>query len=262
MSTPYIGVNDLMNPDQVERMLSFWYRNQPPGLNRRFHIGVTMTNKTLRGITCKWTNAVPKNEEIKDIFYFRSPETMRCLHYADYRQEPAIQGDLERAIRFGGSGMNALQLDMIWPTAHEILHAVRVCEREDDLEIILQVGRDAFTQVNNNPYELGRYLQRYLGTVHYVLLDLSMGTGTEMNPDLLEPFIEEIQWRVPRFEIGVAGGLGPGRLEHIKTLIQKHPKLSFDAQSWIRPNGNVLDPMDEEMAKAFLLESIGITSKM
>ncbi len=260
MATPYIGVNDFMNPDQVERMLSFWYGNQPLGLNRRFHIGVMMTNKTLRGITCKWTSAVPKNEKIKDIFYLQSPETMNCLHYADYREDPAIQCDLERAIGFGGMGMNALQLDMIWPDEKAIAGAIRESVKTD-LEVILQVGKDAFKEINDNPHELVRRLRSYEGVVTHVLLDLSMGTGQKLHPGFLEPFIEQIYGQLPWLDVVVAGGLGPGRLDPIKDLVRKYRKLSFDAQSWLRPSGNALDPMDEEMAKAFLLESINLVRK-
>lgn len=259
MSTPYIGVNDFMTPEQVERMLNFWYGNQRPGLNRRLHVGAMMTYKTLHKTPCKWTNAVPKNKEIEGIFYYHSPETMNCLHYADYRQGYGIQSDLETAIDFGGRGMNALQLDMIWPSSDEIVGAVKMMER-NDLEIILQVGKDAFNQVNNKPDELVLRLQEYMGVVGYALLDLSMGTGEEMNPALLEPFLDQIWIHLPWLDMGVAGGLGPGRMDPIKPLLKKYQNLSFDAQSWLRPSGNALDPVDWDMAETYVIEALEMVS--
>ncbi len=253
---PYIGITDVMTYEQVERILKVFNRHLPQGSKRRLHIGPTMTYKTLHGIKCRLTDAVPKNENLWKIF--KSLETMNCLHYGDYRQDPFILNDLCKAIAWGGAGINALQLDMIWPQPGQVAEAVhRSCKQ---LDVILQIGLKAFDQVNNDPELLEDRLQDYLGLVDYVLLDKSMGNGRTMDPDFLEPFIAHIKKRFPGLNIVVAGGLGPNRLDPLRVLLNKHPDLSYDAQSWLHPKGNILEPMDCYMAEAFVMEGLGIAS--
>ncbi len=119
MGVPYIGITDFINYEQVKRMLAVFKANSTPKQNRRLHIGVMMSYKTLHNIDSKWTEVFPQKEIIREIFC--SSETMNCLHYADYRGIDVSQSLLQ-AINFGGTGINALQLDMIWPDPSHIAH--------------------------------------------------------------------------------------------------------------------------------------------
>lgn len=102
MRIPYIGITDFMTFEQVERMLAVFKANFGQGQNRRLHVGVMMSYKTLHDLETKWTKAFPPKKTIADIF--GSDETMNCLHYADYDAIDVLQS-LGRAIEFCGTGL-------------------------------------------------------------------------------------------------------------------------------------------------------------
>lgn len=251
MYIPYIGITDFMTFEQVQRMLTVFNSNLGLTQNRRLHVGVMMSYKTLHDIETKWTRAFPVKEIIAEIF--GSDETMNCLHYADYKSVDVLQSFC-RAIEFGGKGINALQLDMVWPYPHEIAEAVRASNKK--LEIILQVGENAITQARNSPQEVVERLRDYEGIIHYVLLDMSMGRGLGMSTSRLFPFVRVIKEAFPGLRIAVAGGLGPESINLVEPLYKEFPDISIDAQSRLRPSCNALDPIDWDMGEEYLVESL------
>ena len=58
--------------------------------------------------------------------------------------------------------------------------------------MILQVGKEAIEQSNNDPQEVVRRLLAYQGTIQHVLLDKSMGKGLGMDAEALIPFVRAI----------------------------------------------------------------------
>lgn len=251
MHTPYIGITDFMTYNQVQRMLTTFKTHLTKEHHRRLHVGVMMSYKTLHGLETKWTKAFPKNEDITAIF--NSKETMNCLHYADY-EEFNLYSSLVDAISFGGDGMNALQLDMVWPNPEHVSDAVRGATKP--LEVILQVGKNAIDRANNDPKEVINRLRDYQGCIHHVLLDKSMGRGLGMDAKGLIPFARAIQEEFPQLGLAAAGGLGPNSINLVKPLYQEFPDISIDAQGKLRPSGNALDPIDWNMADGYLMSAL------
>ena len=251
MSIPYIGITDFMTFEQVERMLCTFKTNLLPNQNRRLHVGIMMSYKTLHGFETKWTNAFPPKENIANIF--SSNETMNCLHYADY-EEIDVQQSLKEAVIFGGEGINALQLDMVWPNPGKVASAI--CASGKQLEIILQVGKNAIEQVDNDPKEVVERLRGYKDIIQYVLLDKSMGRGLGMDAVGLIPFAKAIKEAFPDMSIVAAGGLGPESVELARPLVREFPDISIDAQGKLRRSGNALDPIDWNMAETYLVKAL------
>jgi len=251
MHIPYVGITDFMTFEQVQRMLATLKANLGSGQNRRLHVGVMMSYKTLHGIETKWTKAFPPKEAIADIF--SSDETMNCLHYADYEAIDVFQS-LAQAISFGGIGINALQLDMVWPDPGHVASAVHVSRKQ--LEVILQVGKNAIEQANNDPQEVVERLRDYEGIAQYVLLDKSMGRGLGMDAIGLIPFARAIKEAFPSLGIVAAGGLGPESIELVVPLFKEFPDISVDAQGKLRPSGSALDPIDWTMADTYLVKAL------
>ncbi len=251
MHIPYVGITDFMTFEQVEQMLAVFKANLAPNQNRRLHVGVMMNYKTLHDIETKWTKAFPSKETIAGIF--GSDETMNCLHYADY---DAIDVDesLYDAIMFGGVGINALQLDMVWPDPGLVANAVHASRKQ--LEVILQVGKNAIEQANDDPREVVERLWDYEGVIQHVLLDKSMGQGHGMNAVQLIPFAGAIRDAFPNLGIAAAGGLGPQSTGLVERLYRGFPDISIDAQSKLRPSGNALDPIDWDMAAEYLVQAL------
>jgi hypothetical protein len=251
MHIPYIGITDFMTFEQVQRMLAVFKAHLAQGQNRRLHVGVMMSYKTLHGIETKWSKAFPANEDIADIF--SSDETMNCLHYADY-DAIDVERSLVEAIRYGGIGINALQLDMVWPEPAHVANAVHASRKQ--LEVVLQVGKNAIEQANNSPDEVVERLRDYEGIAQHVLLDKSMGRGLGMDAEGLMPYIGAIKAAFPDLGIVVAGGLGPNSMHLVVPIVRDFIGVSIDAQGKLRPSGSALDPIDWDMAELYLANAL------
>lgn len=211
-----------------------------------------MSFKTLYGFETKWSKVFPPKEEIAGIF--RCDDLYNCLHYADYDNDPLFWRSLSQAIGYGGIGISAVQLDMIWPEPGNIANAVHVSRKQ--IEVILQVGAKAMEAAGNDPVEVVRRLEDYDGVIHRVLLDKSMGRGLGMDAEGLLQFARAIRKRFPELGITVAGGLGPDTLHFLGSLPIQFPDISIDAQGKLRPSGNALDPVDWDMAGRYLIKAL------
>jgi hypothetical protein len=249
---PYIGITDFMNFQQVQQMLAVFKTHVPAGSKRKLHVGVMMSYKTLHGLPTKWEKAFPDKDEIAKIFW--SDKTYNCLHYADYDWRPNLWDSITKALFYGGCGIHALQLDVIWPEPVQIANGVHASRK--NVEVILQVGANALDAVGNDPEQLIKKLSEYDGIIHRILLDKSMGKGVGMDAKVLLPFARAVREAFPKLGIGVAGGLGPETMSLIEPMIQEFPDLSIDAQGRLRPSCNALDPIDWTMASKYLVESL------
>ena len=110
---PYIGVTDFVSYDQVLQAVACI----PENMNRRLHVGVMMSYKTLHGIPTEtgWEKIWPRDEVLRTIFQ-PHPKVFNVLHYADYGQPYVTTSeDLILACKEAGPHLQGLQLDMIWP---------------------------------------------------------------------------------------------------------------------------------------------------
>lgn len=254
MTIPYVGITDFTQFNQVEDMSYIFdisHDRQCPW--RRLHVGVMMSRKTLLGIETRWSNAHPRKETIASIF--RSPKVMNCLHYADYEMID-LTVNLEKAIEWGGGGINAVQLDMAWPDLDAIEAAVFHAGKE--LEVILQVGSRAIEEAGDDPDKVARKVERYAHFIDFVLLDKSSGKGVPMDAEALAPFVRTLKQACPDLGIAVAGGLGPDTINLVKPLVAEFPDLSIDAQGKLRPSGSAIDPIDWEMARMYLARALAM----
>ena len=249
---PYVGITDFTSFEQVTRMLEVFQNHNPSESQRQLHVGVMMSFKTLNGIETKWSKAFPPKETIADIF--GSDDVYNCLHYADYVHNTDFFKDLARAIGYGGIGIHAVQLDMVWPDPGQVASGVHTSRKQ--IEVILQVGENAIEAAGNDPTEVVRRLEGYEGVIHRVLLDKSMGRGLGMDAEGLIPFARAIKDRFPDLGLGAAGGLGPNSVNLVKPLVEEFPDISIDAQGKLRPTGNALDPIDWGMAGAYLVKAL------
>jgi hypothetical protein len=250
---PYVGIADFSNRQQAQEAFDFFNKNKPEGLDLLFHVGVMMSYKTFYGIPTEWEAIFPKKEEIAKIFF--SEKAYNCLHYVDYRGRPNFADSLDRVISFGGKNIKAIQLDMTWPDPVEIRNG-----NKGRVEVILQIGRKAFKEIDENIVKMIKRLEKYQGIVHRVLLDKSMGEGKPMNPCFFMPFVRAIKINFPEIGIGGAGGLGPETAYKIVPLLKIYSSLSSDAQGQLRSSGNIKEPLELDRVKIFLFEMIKIHS--
>ena len=252
---PYIGITDFTSSEQVRDMLGFMddLTFSDPLFDRVLHVGVMMSRKTLMGIETKWAKAFPPKENIARIF--SHPEAFNCLHYANFDNSTCIADELELALSYGGEYLRAIQLDMTWPDPDDIRRAVQ--RYGEDIEVIMQIGKQAQAMFGDDPKKVAGHLERYEGVVDRVLLDKSMGMGLGMDAMAMLPFLREISERIPQLQLVVAGGLGPTSLHLLDPVLAEFPRISFDAQGKLRPSGDALnEPLDWHYVRSYLYQAI------
>jgi hypothetical protein len=249
----YIGMTDVPSADWLKRMLLRFHEAGGPDGDRQLHAGVMMSYKSLNGLEHKWTAVWPKNEEVAGIFV-QDSHVLNTLHYADYH-ERTVADCLVRVVEFGGPNLDAIQLDMIWPSSAVI---TAFAARFPNVRIILQVGSKALEGIDDDPETLIERLKPYEDSIQDVLIDRSGGKGISMNAALLEPFIYELRARRPDLGITLAGGLGPDTLHLVEPLVRKFPDLSIDAQGRLRQSGSALEPIDWKRAEDYLRKAIAL----
>ncbi|HSI20362.1 MAG TPA: hypothetical protein VLA04_01455 [Verrucomicrobiae bacterium] len=249
MTKPYIGITDFTDFDQVQAM----QRIVPPDSDYLLHVGVMMSHRTLHGLPTEWAKAFPAKETIASIF--ASPDTYNCLHYADYKSRPGLADSLATALSYVGKNITGLQLDMTWPDPGELL---LVQEQFPEMEIILQVGKQALLDAESSPAGMAARIKEYEGIISRVLLDQSVGKGVPMDAQLLIALAKTVQDSFPDMGIVFAGGLGPASIHLLEPIRQAFPDLRFsiDAQGRLRASGSALDPIDWELARLYLQRAL------
>lgn len=248
MNKPYIGITDFTRYEETVAAQEDFRRCGGPASGHLLHVGVMMSRKTLNNIPSKWSKIFPKNHDVANIFV-KDKNTLNVLHYADY-DGVNVASNLDKATGWGGFEMDALQLDMIWPDS-EVIKRYR--HRHPYIKIILQVNSKSLAIVDHNPDTLLERLNLYGQSVDYVLLDMSMGRGIGLNNDQLLPYLKKL---ITGRDVAVAGGLCAETLSLIEPLVEQFPDLSIDAQSKLRPSGSATQPIDWDMARAYLQNAV------
>lgn len=257
----YIGITDFETRQQAHTMANVLATHtkkmkNPPVLM----VGIMMSFKTLWDISSEWTSVWPAKERLDEIFpEYDTPGILNTLHYADFHDpagwppEKDLFHSLFRAMDYARNNLHAIQLDMTWPDPGHIANAVHATRR--CIQVILQIGRKAFAEAENNPGIVAEMLGDYSEVIDGVLLDRSMGEGKLMHPEELLPFISEIKRVQPKMHVAVAGGLGPDTMSVAEPLLQVFPDLSIDAQGALRESKNARDPVNWFMATRYLVEA-------
>lgn len=261
---PFIGITDFTNAAEVQDMLAVFQDAGGPEIDRVLQTGVMTSKKVLTDVPTKWSKAFPKKEDLRGIFLHHS-RLLGTLHYADYEDAPELERDLDRALSYAYHGaawqpgtwcMRAIQLDMIWPDPAKLL---RFSEWNASLRVILQVGKEALSQVDDDVDKLLKRLEAYKRCVDDVLLDKSAGKGLGMDAEGLRPFVDAVLKRGPGMGVVVAGGLGPESLHLVEPLVREFPTISIDAQGKLRPSGDALNErISWTMAERYLRKAIAM----
>ena len=254
----YTGICDVDNPEVALAMVKK-LRECRKDDERLIMIGV-MTHpvvldsdipvpKTVREAICEEFLA---KEEISKGF-IDDPDVLNTIHYADLygpdgpwkgQEAPNLNKNLELCVKYGGENLHAIQLDVTWPDVEELR---KFKEKHPEILIILQVGKFALNEADNDPQEVVDKLCEYGDSIDHVLLDLSMGKGRKMEEldiTLLLRQLSLIQYELPNLGLALAGGLGPKSdessesvysMDALKRIVEEFPNISIDAQGGLKP---------------------------
>lgn len=247
----YIGITDFAHPHEVGEICKL-----VEGTEYKIMVGIMMSYKSLYKLPTSWAGCWPDLEAYKNIFQ-NIPKAYNTLHYADYNDQTDAE-DLKKAIRYCGENLHALQLDMIWP--HQKLLS-KIKDKYPSLNIIFQLNQNVIEKYDGHLQLVYDALREYDNDlIDVILMDMSMGTGKEMDVALQLSLLEGLQETLPDKYFAAAGGLGPGRLDSIIPLLKEHP-ISIDAQSKLRRSGNAKDPIDWDFAAQYVKEAIALFNK-
>lgn len=252
---PYVGITGFISDDEIKKIL-----NELPSdrnLPRHVMIGALASHKTLNGEQNKHPNRYPPVGQIANIFGWHV-NVFNVIHYSSKHPESLLD-QLTRLVDFGGGYLEGIQLNMAWPDPRVLEKFGEECFPPFHWRgFILQVGNRAFELVNNSPKRLAEKIAgEYRALIDYVLLDSSGGTGKLLNGEELAPYLEELYGAVPELGIGVAGGLSYETLHVIRSLAEKYPRLSIDAEGRLRDENDNLDCVAAKDYLAAALEIFG-----
>jgi hypothetical protein len=239
---PYVGVTGFMTRAEVDAAVEA-FKAQANWRDADLMIGVLASSKTLAGGTNKWPNRYPKVGDIASLFplYLNA---FNLIHYAtDDRSTLADQ--LKELVRLGGQNLHGFQLNIRWPEP-AALDAI-----PKGMRVVLQLGRGAIDEVDDDPIKAAKALGAYKGTVTDVLIDMSGGRGRDIDVVTAARYVEAIDDRHPDFGIGVAGGLSSGTILRLAGLANRWPMLSIDAEGRLR-TPQPEDRLDIEAVKDYL----------
>lgn len=251
---PYSGVCDVYSPEEARAMADA-LRAERTNPNRKVMIGVMTSPLVLNDdlpipdFVLKEVRAkFPAREEMATGF-IDDPDVFNTIHYADlYGPEgpweagasPNVCKNLELCVEYGGEHLHAIQIDVTWPDAGEV---IMFKEKHPDVALVLQVGTFAFEATEGDIEAVVDRLYEYGDAIDYVLLDMSMGKGAGMDAGGLLPLLRAIRERMPGLGLAVAGGLGPDSLDQLEVIAKEFPDVSIDAQGNLKPADS---PRDED----------------
>ncbi len=255
MVSPYISITGYRTLDDVQRMLAVFQKEGGPQLGRKLAVGVMISRKTMRGIPTKWASIFVPKEQIATIFASHR-DVLNVLHYADFT-DTNVSECLIDALALGGEHVNALQLDMTWPSPNDLQ---RVSEAYPHIEIVLQVGKRAQDACDNDVERIAQRIDSYGDLIHRVLIDDSMGYGKPMDWEKLLRMYRVVraacQNRSEPIGIVAAGGLGPDTMDCVGLLPQNFSDISFDAEGQIRSSGSSRDPAEWDRGERYIRAAI------
>ena len=252
---PYIGVTGFMHQREARAALEHWDFNATPA-DHQLMVGVLASQKTLRGETNKYPGRYPTMEQIGRIFV-NDPRCLNLVHYStdDVSTLPKQLEELEGHFT-GIFDFDGYQLNMCWPDPAILAEALYPHHQR----VVLQLGPralaefgpfDAFNArlTGGSFCELAKRLSDYLGLITDVLVDVSAGQGRLLPFESVSLIVDNLRSYFPGLGIGVAGGLMAGTVSNLRPLVEKYPRLSFDAEGRLRDE---YDHLDLEKVRTYL----------
>lgn len=238
----YVGVSGVVSHKQQERLRDM---AQPlMSVDRRLALGVKAVHKT------QWLDIENKygrdwytvGDDIRDVVVADDDDEMRVAQMFLDVNEAERQGIENYESQFvrklmgrAASWLTAVQFDLLpWDVKDYRPLFDEMREQNPNIGIILQCQGPIMTELG--PQEAANRLDIYQPYLTHVLFDASHGTGVEMNPSALRPFVEEAYER-DWLGVGVAGGLNKHVVEQaLPELLNDFPDLSFDAEGQLHQN--------------------------
>lgn len=216
-------------------------------------IGVLASDVTIRGgIDQRYPRRYPPALEIAGIFV-ESASALNLVHFHT-RTRVGLFDELQRVTELAGENCHGIQVNQTWPEAKAL---ARFKARYPDKKIILPVTQPAIIEAGDQLTALVGRIADYEGLIDAILLDGSGGGGKKFNPDYTTRVLNATRRNCPGLGLGVAGGLGPGEMDHLRPVAKAIPNLSIDAEGKLRDSQ---DDLDLDRCRRYFEEALTILS--
>ena len=217
--------------------------------------GVLVSRKTLYGPGNKYPRRYPKIERAHE-----AVPTCGALSIVHYSQDDSdglhsALVDAVMACSRPGAVVSGVQVNVPWPDVEHLAGFARdVLPKLPSLRVVLQVNLSVLTSLAY-PRAIVDYLRQYAWCVTDVLFDGSAGTGRPLDEATLLDLVAAVSDRLPLLGVGVAGGLGPGRMDTVERIVLDFPNVSFCAEGRLRDGGPEGGDLVHERARLYLVEA-------
>lgn len=239
---PYVGITGVTSIVQSEAIAGYaellgWPRTH------KVMVGALASYKGLRGRSANPRQYVGVDQI--DSVFVNDRVCLNLIHYNSRANGLFAQlNELLSDARY----VDGVQLNISWPW----LDALRRLQSRFYTVITLQISSRAYQMIGGTPTRLVSTLAPYEGLIEYVLIDPSGGTGKDFDSHLAKVMLKTLVDSGLGMKWGIAGGLGRGKLERLRPLLEIDPGLSWDAQARLR---TISDELDESLWKPYLEES-------
>lgn len=267
MFKPYISVTGAYSQQQIKNIVE-WY---PADASRQLVIGVLVTDKTFH-------NRDKKNQPLiypmmKDIPSIPIPRNnvSYIIHYCPNQDNPDMgfrmveiacsdaNGNRKSSRQPGMHHFSGFQINASWPDQGNIVS--QFWSRSfGPRKLILQIGRQALSEINNDPLQLvERLIYGYTDIIDGILIDPSGGEGREFDPEKMDNYLRAIYEATLGINVAIAGGFGnDGSVARLLwPLAKKYPDLSICAQNKLLSN----DELDEHKVIGYISDALKVFSQ-
>ena len=253
----YIGVSGVTSREQVQSILEML----PVKPKRKVMIGVAQTYKSLRKISLSppWGKRTPDKNELPSIC-LGDKRLFNIVHYASAAPR-AILSDLEEIVLLSGPNFHGVQLNVpldLDAPGEELAQIAKFAQSYPWSYNILNLYPPTLASVAYSPWRLKKGITPYLPHINAVLIDLSGGRGSSFESEvglrLVDAMYEISLSAEKNIAIGLAGGLGPSRLDLLEDFADYLPILSIDAEGNLRTDND----LDLEKLRLYLTEAFSL----
>lgn len=240
MTHSYIGITGFISETQVTSIIPQILKDTP----RKLMLGVlvsydTLSNPTKYPQTSQKFGRFINISNIKNIFDLsheidQYANVLNIVHYCDSQKRNLFES-LEKLIYISGENLHGFQLNMRWPD-YQIIKNFK--NKYSDKIIILQIEKQDF--VDLGPEEMSDKLAKYTDVAEYVILDMSMGAGIQLDAHNIMEYAYPISIKTG-LNIVFAGGLCASNINILKPIVKRFPSASIDAEGRLMGLSGALD---------------------
>lgn len=200
-------------------------------------LGFLASLKTLNGEFTK-NRRYPQINKIPALLN-KARTVFSMLHY-NSREQSTLADQVSKLFEnaYSSNLCRALQLNIVWPDVQQVK---LIKDKFPDMRIVFQLSDNAMKEKSANEIIAG--IEKYGGSLDYVLIDPSGGRGIEFDIDSSTAIYTSLASKFPGTTLGFAGGFTGNNVEE---RVQKLVKVTGSSDFCIDAEGGLRDKLSQD----------------